>query len=260
LHGRIVDRTGAPVDAIVDLSRVDAPDGSCADLLAEDHDTTAGRYVIDAVPAGRLHVRVWHPDFAVLVTTIIHDGTARDLVLDVGATWTGRVIDPDGHPIDRCTIEVGDGYWTDRAGRCAAGGAFVIRHLPSGLANARVRVEDSPLGARRTFGSPIVIPSRPAFSEDIKLEPGLHITGIVVDTNGKPVEGAWLDVAPRRTSNRNVVRDLQVVSDAHGTFAARHLPPGTWHLHGDLKSRHGAASLDVQAGTSNVLFVIPAKP
>ena len=69
----------------------------------------------------------------------------QDVVLDAGASWNGRVHDPDGRLLETCAVQLSlKDYLVDhpveRSGACSRAG-FAFERLPPGRYQLRVQVD-----------------------------------------------------------------------------------------------------------------------
>src|SRR5262249_1576577 len=105
--GRVVTPEGMPVaDARVRLASV-APfeDPGCAARTDVSGNTKPdGSFTLPSVPRGKLELDVSHEWYVRRTFDVDTIARPRDLTVDRGATWTGRVLDPEGHVIDRCDV------------------------------------------------------------------------------------------------------------------------------------------------------------
>jgi len=136
-------------------------------------------------------------------------------------TVTGIVHDQAGMTIDDVEMRIRPGG--DWALRMYAKGQFeaykrtrnsdseehylLVRHVERNLAATLKIVEDT-----NTL--------------DVKLEPGVILTGKVVDANGKALEGAIVGTALQRSNWRAVIPPVGMKTDTNGKFSFRALPIG----------------------------------
>jgi hypothetical protein len=215
-----------------------------------------GRFELPLLPNGRLKFFVQHHWYAAREIELTLPSSEREIELDRGVSWTGRVLDPDGKVIDDCTLFLTLPDQRLLTARCSAQG-FSFRTLAPGNANLSVRVQKHALGTYRSLDQTIEIKPGSSFVRDIRWPRGEAIAGRVVDQSGVPVAGARLTALPKGTPeavNRFVPGEVMLEADRDGRFTFRHLAPGVWTIRGDRRART-QSTLDVTTGTRNVKFV-----
>ncbi|MCU0720970.1 MAG: M56 family metallopeptidase [Pirellula sp.] len=143
--------------------------------------------------------------------------------LDLGRTVGGIVVDEDGQPIadaevnpsveykkrpgDSSQLGVGTFIKTDSKGH------WSYAQLPRAYSSFSVEITHPQYKPRRAKLSPAMFELLPNKipSETIVMEKGLTVTGKIVDTDGKPIQGALI-----RTKVFNDIRSTQ--SDADGAY------------------------------------------
>ena len=151
---------------------------------------------------------------------------------------SGRVVDPDGKPIEGARVALsfhekgGSAMGGDRQKATTdAEGRYVLRSIPrEGPRGEPVRiavvvtkdgyagVDSSPFPFRPGDGSPQV-------ADDVRLEKGVSLRGVVVDPDGRPAIGVW--VSP---DNSYALRGQFTRTDENGRFTVRNLPKGMVRL------------------------------
>ncbi|HEU0030002.1 MAG TPA: hypothetical protein VFQ53_05170 [Kofleriaceae bacterium] len=264
-RGRVVSTEGVPIPhAYIRLDNISIPARAGAEACdvsnGGDFFWTAadGTFELRDVVRGTAEVEIGHDWFTPLKTQIEVPSASRDLRLDRGARWTGRLLDPEGRMIESCDVVVEERSSRIVTGTCSARG-FELKHLSPGHWKGHVRVQRHPLGTFRTLAVEVTIAAGEHHVEDVRWPAGAAITGIVVDAAGKPVPGARLTALPKGTEPRVSQfqpTEVMLEADATGHFAFLHLVPGTWTIRGDLRAPK-RAERDLATGTKDVRFVVP---
>lgn len=140
-----------------------------------------------------------------------------EIVLRSAGAISGRVTGPDGEAVGGARIDVG----TARAGGYVLhtesddAGRYLLAHAPPGAYTVNVRAE----GYGWVPGGP-TCRVRPAVTTeriDFSLDQILPVSGIVVDSEGSPVEGVRVTGWPDASSSAST----QVKTDARGVFRLR---------------------------------------
>jgi protocatechuate 3,4-dioxygenase beta subunit len=207
---------------------------------------------------------------------------AGDIVLQAGATLTGRAVDADGAPLARISIAVG-GFAADRWYRGEDAELFELRTAQSSGPDGRIRIPGLPAGPLRLHAEPegyaaVEQEATLAVGEvtdvgDLVFGAGGHLSGRVVDADGRPVPGAELlarysiglgvggaDQAAMVWSARVMFGDRMLdqtaVADAQGRFTLTGLLHEMSHV--NLLARapgfDPALEASVQAGTADLLL------
>jgi RNA polymerase sigma factor (sigma-70 family) len=160
-----------------------------------------GRFAFDALMPAPYYVRLSMGDQPLgeplsRLIDLATEGTVGDLVIEAyqGGEVTGMVRDAEtGAPIphgmvqafieSRRNFEEGSLVWRTRAD---AVGRYRFEGLPTG--DFTFIAEDA--GADPVFQN--VFPGRRYDDVDLLIDPGVRITGHVIDAEGKPVKGAWV--------------------------------------------------------------------
>lgn len=134
IHGRVLDATGEPVEAIW-VSAM-GPDDVPVRSAATGAD---GRFIISRLPAGRFDVAVRSPSQELARIKGVAT-KARDVDFHLSlATAAGKVVLPDGKPAPRGTaVEATSLDWAIlRSVVTTENGGFVVKHLPPALVELR---------------------------------------------------------------------------------------------------------------------------
>jgi hypothetical protein len=234
-RGRVVTEAGLPVArASVILDGVSWPTdgGDCGPPVNDSVETRAdGTFETPPVPRGKLALVVRHAWYAPLDAEVTVPSPPRDLVLDRGASWTGRLLYA-GAPIREATV-----FLSDESGRIEsvvpeADGAFAFRGFAAGKARLRANLKDeSPFG-RRTLEVTRVLEANEAVQADLVLSGGGTIAGQVVAPDGGVPKDRYVQAFPDGDGrNPGRARDEVIVAvDPEGRFTFRALAIGAWNL------------------------------
>ncbi len=255
LHGRVIDRKGAPVPAAtvsLDLRRREGLGwaGFTSPRCSTDED---GRFSVRGLPPNAaLTVRALHPSYTHLVTTVVSPRTADDapvtLIMDRGATVAGRLLDGRDRPLSGFRVT------------CAGGGTAQVTNAYGHFAFTNVRTGRSAVVS-------VGHSTQPGTSARLELEPGqvvddlvLRYTGThtlagrVVDHEGHPLANRAVTV---RMGTGGTVGTTQVWTRADGTFHLSHVPPGR----AVLWCGRASADVDVpRANESTLQLTLPPPP
>ena len=144
------------------------------------------------------------------------------LVVPAGGSLAGSVIGPDGAPSAWCAIE-----WRGRerggstgTAACDATGAFLLEGLPRGMLVLRLR---STSGLRQNMRvTPPLRPDERRQGFVAQLVRRVEVSGFVVDTEGRPVDGVTLAFDSQVDPEWSAFADTQ----ADGSFVLSDVPPG----------------------------------
>ncbi|MBI1854136.1 MAG: carboxypeptidase regulatory-like domain-containing protein [Planctomycetes bacterium] len=233
IRGRLLDAlTETPLAGLV--VRSDSSDGPATS-------GPDGAFHIDSVRAGG--VRIWI-DHAFLRMDRGYVRVAASQVTDLGdvlvrsgGALRGRVIDPEGAPVEGATVRAGDrlpfgvpgfGVATDRGpGNASTGsdGTFLLQGLPT--ERARTIVATHPDFAPAALDRVIPVAGVETGVPDIRLSRGSSISGRVTDPNGKPIVAAVVRVRSDEAARFDVgpfERDAR--TDEDGRYRVPHLLAG----------------------------------
>jgi len=288
--GRVVEKeTGKAVagaEVVVIRSLVAAEEGVTPpwagdSTLRTDAD---GRFAItfppEQVAEPRLAValsRVAHPDFVprkgfrVPLATLLRgrrygDEPFREAVtLERGIEYSGQVVTPEGGPAAGVPYGFGHGAWEgnrsqhfadDNEGRTDADGRFRLRmprtqSLTAQLTPERLAPYQRFWGTARPSENPDVW--APVDLGRLALEPGLVLSGRVLDLRGRPVAGRALTVLGM--VNRF---SRTATTDADGRFAFAPLRPGNYAIHGGGQDMSGGIDHARPSTPADALVIRPA--
>jgi hypothetical protein len=283
VSGRVVDERGAPVAGarVVaagsgELRRRPDPRGDAA-VSGPD-----GAWRFAALPAGSFRFVATDATHAAGTSPLVTlDGVTpkSDVVVALapGATVRGRVVDTARQPVAGARVEIGPSFGRGRgrggvrpavpsAPRQAysdAHGEFVVRGLPRDQLVAFAASEQA-------ASNPVAVDTRAgdANNVEIALDRTAVIAGVVVDTDGQPVEGAQVAAYPEDFSFGPRPRGGDPeLTDAGGAFRITGLAPGGYRVAASRsglangpwggRGRRGQEGAEAQAGDEHVRIVLP---
>jgi len=258
--GTLVDEQGRSMSAIgpveVELVR------SFATRLGRASVEADGRFVLTHLPAGFAELRIRRPGAAPFrrpAVRVPKNGTVDlgRILLPRGETLTVQVIDPAEQPLAGVDLwvstpdEMLDSAWRRPAAVTGADGTVIFQGLEPGQ---KLEVDFCRTGWTREFAE---LTAGPEEAYEVLLTPTVHLTGTVVDQDGKPVAGA--EVWPRRNGTPYLKEGEEPsirgrgcadggggdpATDSAGRFSLTHLTPG-WY---QIEVRHkGFVSQTLQA-------------
>ncbi|MEM9487564.1 MAG: carboxypeptidase regulatory-like domain-containing protein [Myxococcota bacterium] len=276
VSGKVVDPQGQPVAGAKVLyggasewaQRADPR----RDAMTTDND---GRFRFDALPAGSFRFTARHEDYAPgssELTTLDGSTETNELVITMepAAVIIGKVVSQSGEPIPSARVRVlvqtrGVNRARPRQTYSDDSGAFRIGGLP------RKGLE---LVALHESGSSEITPVdmvQPPHEREVTLTLSLTdaISGIVVDGQGEPIEGAQVSAMPDWRSGTRMDRSAmrlrgfaQELSDAGGRFSITGLQPGSYMMRasppgtGGRRSAFMREAVGAETGDSDVKIVL----
>jgi hypothetical protein len=256
--GRVVDVAGHPIaGARVNAVTVSPKRTGCSTEGSGSVTDEDGTFQFSS-PEGGAALTITASGFAGRKIEVDAPAPRRAIPLYRGAEWTGRVIDPEGAPIEACIIKVRrrDGVEVDAS--CSPTG-FALHHLPPGVAKLSVRLRDThlTLGPERVLLATVYVGDEERRHQDIVWPAGACIWGTVVTADGMPVPGAEVLAISTDADRANAGDDAKETADGTGRFTFQHLGPGDWRLVGDRRNVSEQGSVVVAAGTSGARLVVP---
>ncbi len=226
VEGRITQAASGDPVAEVQVRLVVRGVGS----VAETRSDAAGRYSLEALPAGVfwLQVRPQERAAPAWVTLELAEGETRvhDIALQDGVLVQGTVTDASsGARIAQA--EIGEGWVYRKSVRTDAEGRYALHGFGGpGVYDIHVRAE----GYGASQHEFTALPSETT-SLDFALEPARRASGIVVDGGGAPIEGAYVAaVANRYEDSDQHVDWVSGATEADGSFELRSLRPELQHV------------------------------
>jgi hypothetical protein len=208
------------------------------------------------LPKGAIDLLIEAKGYATQAFEVRVPGPPRNLSLESGVEWKGRVLDPDGAPIVDCSMRLHQIHdLTDIQTRCTPEG-FAFHNVPVGEAKLYVRVGRLPWsGGGRGLMVPVHIAHGEQRREDVHWPVGLDVSGVVVDEAGIPIPGAYLRTFSQDHERSAAEGSIDTRADELGRFTFHHLASGTWNLMAGHNVLFGT-TIAVTAGTSDVRIVL----
>lgn len=255
VQGRVVDKDGnaVPEASLTALGREFFGNPS-KDLRRADGGED-GRFEIAGLTPGATWLKVEHDDFQDTLGAPfqLKDGEVLelpDIVLDQGLSITGKVTFPDGRPAVGAKIEVDPDLGENMTGaqvdqRAFAGGSndaetdetglFEITGLGKGPWAVTAEYEADGDGGQEAEGRWSAFQAlvhAPSDGLALVLDPPVHFTGTVVDSQGDPV--TTFKVTGERSGSQWYMPPSETRTDAFkgedGRFAMKDLRSGKWHF------------------------------
>jgi uncharacterized GH25 family protein len=262
-RGRIVAADGQPVPRASVIVEHFFPAGAeCSETwsdrwFATDDD---GRFALPPLPHGELALRVESRGYATQIFKVALPSRARDLAVDRGARWTGRVLDPDGAPITRCTLTLRTPDGVEVRAACGVDG-FDARAIPPGDVKLTVNVSDhAVLGRRRTWVTTTRVTANESRHDDVRWPAGPSLSGRVVTPAGAPVGRVRVVTSSADLDRVFWEGRLETDTDADGQFSFRHLAVGAWTIRAAPYAKDAVTrtiTID-PGGTPGIELVVPA--
>jgi hypothetical protein len=214
-----------------------------------------GRFELHDVPSGVPVSINASPGATTMKDLVLQPGEKRDVVLRtrVAVELSGQVFDPAGALVRGGEIHIDLPGMRD-AVHVRSDGSYYIPFVYSG--KGRIEVESSEDQADVPGWSLVDIEVPPGVAEwtiDLRLLPLGRIAGRLLDASGAPVRGGLV------TASLEGARELQVATEADGSFVIPDARSGTWFLHGSTAdSSARTAVVRVTPGMGDVELRLPA--
>jgi protocatechuate 3,4-dioxygenase beta subunit len=156
------------------------------------------------------------------------DAATYDLTLDSGIVRTGTVMDPEGHPLARATMN-GESYQDKFELRPLDGANFAVYGLSPIPLLARTLVFRH---AERRLGKTVRVEATETGPLEVRLEPAASITGRLLDDAGRPRDGIEIRVVRvfhdrTRSARADFDPPIRATTDVEGRFRIDGIVPGT---------------------------------
>lgn len=279
VEGRVLGAGGAPLPGVLVRARPqadakDAARGLEPQAAGESRSDATGRFRVTGLSQGPHQLEVAPPpDYLASPPVPVEPGAqAVEIQFVRGVTARVRVLDPDGLPVagatvrlqptppENATAEQQQAHWrlANRPGGSPSlttdvGGAARFRGLnPEALYSLQVQVPPRRMdlkGATRQGW-------RPSDTE-VRLEAGFFVSGVVRDTQGKPVSGATVmhKLAEQNWGGEGTQQDgtFRIVGLSAGTVTLKARPPSSNWSADDESS---GAEVTVPVGTMDIVLVV----
>ncbi|MEO8699404.1 MAG: carboxypeptidase-like regulatory domain-containing protein, partial [Kofleriaceae bacterium] len=214
IEGVLADATGAPVPlAFIDLAPLD-PGG-----LAQQERTDAdGKWGVFHMPAGRYQVTAYAPNRGVVSTIVT--APAANVRLALGGT---------GKIAGTTTKDFANGSFEIQLVACDGGIAIADDHRLVTVIDGHFELDDVPACgltvaasvARRKQVTRVAVPAGGVgkLQLDLGAPRARHITGIVTDASGRPVEGAFVNAVFASDPDEEIGTEASATTDAAGHYA-----------------------------------------
>jgi hypothetical protein len=254
-RGRVLSPERLPVAGARIAVRDVSPSADCSTRTDVAVTTGSdGRFELPLLPVGDLALDIQHAWYAQRAITVANPGREREIMLERGLTWKGRVLDPEGEPIEHCQLVLTLPSQRSLYADCRAG-SFAFSTIAAGESEVKVIVKDHPLGAYRALEQKITITK--SLREDIRWPIGDTIAGRVVDPGGTPIAGARLTAVPKGTFesvSQRAPGEVMLEADGDGRFVFRYLAPGVWTIRGDRRAKQ-QITIDIKTPATDVEIV-----
>ena len=212
-----------------------------------------GAWQLAGLPRETLRMRATHQDYAPGVSapvTLDGDRGGIAIVLEQGASLTGRVVDASKQPVPGAEVRVSEATVLSgqvRRVTTDARGEFTMRGLPRRNLLVMAASDDA---ASATLAIDLATPSKPI---ELVLDQVAAIEGIVVTTSGEPVPEARVVAEPARTESATEQVEARLrgsesaIAGMDGRFRIAPVSPGRYLVRA---IRPGAANdlLGMRAG------------
>lgn len=227
VRARLVDEQGNAISGS-SLSALKTQRFGDGDLLSEGQSDTHGNIRLEVPSDIPLNLRsrgdFWAPQSFELAA--LQPGEELDLgalTMASADTLTGRVVDPNGKPVPNASIDLVEsgssiisGSSVNRKATTDARGVYQIGGVPAGI----YRLNAISKGFSPAMADPVVVNGR-GETQDVPLQlgSGRTVTGVVLDADNRPIEGAT--VSPNRgfsSTNFIEIDDSGMVQSTDGAL------------------------------------------
>ena len=188
-------------------------------------------------------------NFSAIVSVEVKPGTEptrRDVALDPGWTFTGKLIGPDGKPVvgaQWLAVESASGRWTDKM----EAAEFTVAKF-----NPKLPRDVLFLHAEKGLVGLLQPPEKNGAAVTVQMRPGATVTGRLMDGDGKPRAGFRVNlwVQTKQKPHWESYAPNSVVTDMDGKFRIEALVPGfrfmLFHNEGSLQFGDGLRAGEVK--------------
>ena len=265
LEGRVVDARGQPIaEAGVWVSAAGAR-SPWRGLFVQEEEPDArsapdGWFrVADLAPGQAVDLQVVRRGYAgAEVPGVVPPAEPVTVTLQPAVRVSGRVVDPDAKPVTGAEVFLmaerqRGGFSGSRfAGRTASDdeGRFVFTDVEPGTLRVSARAEGRQpaelTGVQAVAGKDVA-------DLELVLAPGASVEGRVVDGEGRPVAGAFVQPVEPRGSRPFGRISAHATTDGDGRYVLDGLPTGPRSIAAeDDEGRRGVGELDVRAGENRL--------
>lgn len=237
LRGRVVDESGAPIEAVtltlgsraVDTSS--RPSGFTGVRWGRDANRIeftgrTGRFEFAGLPPGRFRLTAAHPRFERVSREIFAGSTEVELVLAPGVAQRWRVVDREQRAVEGALARI----WANAVERTFVTDANGELPLPRWSAGQELDVAIEAVGFAHLFEESVLVDG--AQHREFVLERPREVRGVLFGRDGRPLQGANLIArAPPRQAEQlerrvaelhNVLEKVR--TDSEGRFVFAKLP------------------------------------
>ncbi len=254
LRGEVVDSTGRPVgDATVTVTiHMEVTMGSMSRSGGSARTDADGVFVIEEVDPGKIELIVQaegyrHTQVSSLVVEPERDLEDIRVVLEPGATVSGRVTDATGRPVADAMVMLADSgrlySGIQQSGITGADGRYRLNGIAPGPRSVTARHERYRAATREIeveLGNNVL---------DLVFEGGATVSGRVVDESGQPVVGAGVSLSTSEVLGWQAQSHL---TDTTGAFSIVGVEPGTFTLTATKEGFGGGVVEELEVGVGDV--------
>ena len=196
IRGRVTDEAGQPIYRAGIALFAQGGGGEARSGQSTAVTDREGRFLLDQVPAGPATLQVAHREYpnhsqpVELLPSHLGATEVHVVLRETAGRVRGLVRDTGGAPVGAAMVLLpGDGVLRAARGRTDAEGAFEIGRVDPG--RRELVVHHGSFASYRTE-----LDVGPSTWVEIELDPGVSVSGSVVDGGGAPVAGARIDTTP----------------------------------------------------------------